>query len=476
MKFYEDDVFFGIVAVITLWVTLICTYTPDRPVAVFAAVSAASLLPAIVCRRLSWHSKGCAWLLLVCAAIIGSGVILNCWYFTTASGGTDAAPVLHNFDAELNWEFYTMSNIKDLATDRFPGFCFNRASGYPYLMRALGAVFGPSIAFLLGFNMLCVMLTVILCGSITRKCMQGHSFNTCVTPELCAMIVLASNSYFLVTGTIFIKDAVIQLLFACMIYLLIVMKDSRRNDAKTLAAAFGTILLIALVRHQLLPLLLPGFFLILFRSRQMWAKLLPLCAFTAIVYGAVMALPTHEEYDMAFSILTGPRATHPEKVTTFIVDNSRTDMIFKITGNLDQQMPWMRVLWLPVTMLCQFLIPFPWNFTRDMIYGPSQFYAHISFPGYLAGIVLCYYILFMWRRGPRLANRLLCWGIILYAVVAFHWSGSVSRYCLMFIPLAAPAISFCLLTAWRKRSLYVWASLCSVLLASVLIVCHRLSH
>ncbi|MDE6332695.1 MAG: hypothetical protein K2L80_08840, partial [Muribaculaceae bacterium] len=103
-------------------------------------------------------------------------------------------------------------------------------------------------------------------------------------------------------------------------------------------------------------------------------------------------------------------------------------------------------------------------------------YAHISFPGYLAGIILGYYILFQAKKGPAPVNRLLAWGGLLYAAVAFNWSGSVSRYCLMFIPLAAPAISFCILTAWRRRSLYIWTSVCAIILAVGLLICYRLSN
>lgn len=475
MNFFKNDIFFGAIAAILLWITLIYIYTPSRPAAVFAGVVAASAIAGWAYSRQSWRSRGGVRLLLLCAALLGSGVILNCWYFTTACGATDAAPLFQNFDADLNWEYYTMSNLDNLATDSCPGLCFNRASGYPYLMWLISLPTGPSLALLLGVNMLCVLLTIILCGSITRICLRGSRFDSPVAPAFCAMIVLASNCYFMVTATIFIKDAVTQFLFASMTYMLLAIRLGLWKTGRAVAASFGLMLLIALVRHQLIPLMIPGFILLLW-GRKHLRPLLAITIFSAAVYAFIMMLPTHEEYDMTFSILSGPRTTHPEKLTTFIVDNSRTDLIYSITGNLDEQMPWMRLLWLPLTMLCQFLIPFPWNFTRDIIFGPTQFYAHIAYPGYLAGILLGYYILFMMRRGPQLVNIILCWGAMLYAAVAFHWSGSVSRYCLMFIPLATPAISCCLLGAYRRHSLYIWTAICAIILAAGLIVCYRLSH
>ncbi|MDE6331097.1 MAG: hypothetical protein K2L80_00690 [Muribaculaceae bacterium] len=368
MIFFKNAFFSGIIAVIALWITLICVYTPSCPYGVFLAVSAASAIALYSYRCQSWHTRGGMLLMLACAAVVGSGVILNCWYFTTASGGTDSAPVFQNFDASLNWEFLTMSNIEDLRTDRFPGICFNRTSGYPYLMALLCWPFGPSLAFLLGFNMLCVLLTIILCGSITRRCCPGHG----LAAPLCGMCVLAANCYFMVTGTIFIKDALVQLIFACITNLLCRMRHNSQPERLPAIGCLGALLMIALVRHQLIPLMVPGFIILLSGKRRLWPVLIMLCAFSAIIYTAVMMLPTHEQYDTVFSVLNGPRATHPDRVTTFIVDNSRTELIYSITGNLDEQMPWMRLLWLPVTMLCQFLIPFPWNFTRDMIYGPSQ--------------------------------------------------------------------------------------------------------
>lgn len=471
MNFRSAKYFFAFAAILLLFALLLICFPPSRPLAVAAAVCSASAIAFWAYSRCCGCSSAGAWLLLGCIALVGSGVIVNSWFFTTASGGSDSCPALQNFDAALNWSYYSGLNDASMHTDGWSGFHYERHTGYPMLMRLLSLPFGPSLAFVLGVNMLAVLLTIILCGSICRLSLSGSHHATTAT-TVCGLAIAAANCYFMVTGTIFIKDALIQCFFAAFVYHLLKISDCHRDcPPRYMAGILVLILLIAVVRHLLLPLLLPGIVLILWHRHQGRAMAILLTAAVAI-YVLIMLLPTHEPYAAKYSLLYGPYDGDIDD------DNpgSREAMLFAITGDLNYQMPWIRALWLPATMLCQFLIPFPWNFSRDMIFGPSEFYAHIAYPGYLCGIFLGYYILWLWRRGPAPVNRLLLYGIMLYAVVAYMYNGAVSRYCLTFIPLAAPAICFCLLSSWRRRSLWIWTAACALCMAAGLTVCHHLTQ
>ena len=139
------------------------------------------------------------------------------------------------------------------------------------------------------------------------------------------MLVLGVNCYFLVTGTIVIKDALIQLLVALFIYLLIALRQQLLPTKALLWRFAAVLLLITLVRHQLLLILMPGYFIIC-RPREQWRTITALCVGSLVLYAVVMSLPTLENYDHAFSIIYGTRVVHNEP-TTYVFDKSRQHML-----------------------------------------------------------------------------------------------------------------------------------------------------
>ena len=116
-----------------------------------------------------------------------------------------------------------------------------------------------------------------------------------------------------------------------------------------------------------------------------------------------------------------------------------------------------------------FLTPLPWAFSRAVVFGPSAAFAHISFPWYALGGILLYYAVALWRRSPRGVALSFGYGLLLTMLTAFMTGGTISRYCLPWLPALVPAAAW----AWnsgslRRRSFKIWYVVYALLMAVAL--------
>lgn len=434
---------------------------PDSPLLTLAGVWLAWLSALTVSDRVARLGAGARTVLNAAALLMACGIVVNQWYFTVHSGGTDCAPVLLNDDAFDYW--VRMSGR---------GWYIENAShaGYPLMVRRL--CFGsPSLAVALSLNMLGCLLTLVCTGALARLLYgDGTGAANRVTVWL-SMAVVAANCYWLSCGTLLLRDSWICLATACIIYQLARM-CLRGNYTVNDMVGFGLLLFaLGILRSQMLMLMLPGTLVLPLLIGRRYRRALLLSVLTVAVAFATDQLAAWLHAGQG-SFVSTAQLTGPD----WTVEPARRQMpLSSIAGHLPSMPLVVRLLWLPVFALVQFLIPFPWNFGRDIVFGPTSAYAHIAYPGYLAGIVLGYYVFWlMRRRGLSPPNLLLFWGALCYCAVAVAFSGTVSRYALPFLPLSAPVIARTLVECGRRRSLWIWTGACSTLMCAGLLVCHHL--
>lgn len=451
-----------------LWVVLALVLRPD---AVFWAVA----LPVMVwCVTAAVYSR-CSrqwptgwYLLLGVTVALGCGVIINAWYFTTFSGGTDHWPAMVNYDALRNW-----SIIRRLSREGWQAYEHSRFIGYPTLLWWLCSVTGQSLLVVLTTNMLSVLLTIILTGKIAVAALSATDLRPRSVMTL-GMAVACCNCYFLITGTLVLKDALIQLVVAAFIYLCIKVYQCSSLKPGYWLGAVALLMITVFVRDYLIPPLIVGLIVMLRVSptKLSWSLTMVIVAAGLLwlsMYAAGFSPVVHSDLtDLGHSAISDSPGNSEEVVR-------RGPLTALLRADYFTMPLWKRLAVLPLTSLCQFLIPFPWNFMRDTVYGPTQFVAHIAYPAYLVGIVLCFGVVFCLRRTPRIVLRLLLWGTVAYCGTALITGGTISRYCLMYTPLAVPLVVYTLAVSWRCKRFRYWVGACSAAMAAVLIVCHHLA-
>lgn len=395
--------------------------------------------------------------LLAAYTLVICGIILNIHYFTTLSGGTYAYPVLQNNDAYTDWALAINRMFGEPIgePDRILGLRY-----YSYLAQGLMGIFGRDIAVPLMFNALCYGLTLVMIGAVAWNLTRSRRTATA------AMCVTALMCYLMVEATILIKDVPLTLCFALAAYIMIDIRrhgyPSARDFLFFVPVLFGAMIL----RSNLLLMLALGSAIFAFSRKK---SALSFAVMTALYLGAYFLFKQ-------YFLVIDP------------IDNITADLgteIFKEQDNVRAWntmlhdpyylMPfWKKLIWLPASVIVQFLIPFPWNFARDMIFGPTEALAHFGFFWYYAGAILIYWIFACQKKSPKSMRLMVLWGVLLTVLTAYMMAGRVSRYCLVYLPLLLPAVAFAVVNYYHRRSFWVWLGIFTLVLVPVLIICHHL--
>lgn len=398
-----------------------------------------------------------AYTLVVC------GIIWNVNFYTEVSGGSYSAPVLVNNDARTDWEL-AVHRAFGVPLTMFDGFMGVRY--YGYIIQGLIVAFGCDIGVPLIFNSLCYVLLLILIGAIAWQLTANRAVATAT------MAVGALMCYLMVQATVLIKDVPLTMCVAAAVLVMVKWHKGDKvslSDMCLLAVALAGI---AFLRANFLLMLLLGVALFSIRPgrnqvilkvdvRFIWLGFVVVAIF--FVMHTFFTFPTvAENVDAHYG--TGV-FVHHQNVRAW--DRMLTD-------DYEAMSIWRRLLWLPASVIVQFLIPFPWNFARDMIFGPTECVAHFGYFWYYAGAVLLYWIFALQRRSAAGMRLLVLWGVLLTVATAYMMSGRVSRYCLPYLPMLLPAVGWVLAVHTRRRSLWIWLGVFTVLLVPVLIVCHHL--
>ena len=402
--------------------------------------------------------------MLVMWTMLAVGVTINIWYFTTYSGGTVYSPVLVNDDASTAWTQMTTvlsGTESDVSLAR---------RGYGSLLAMLCGRNTPSIATLLCFNMLATMIAVVLTGAATAAMLRraGEIPESKLARAACtAMIMTGGVSYFLTTGTILIKDAFCCLAMATVLYALFGVRGSAVKWTLLVASAF----LAMLIRPNMLVFIALASIFSLYSGRRY--DILPTIAF-CIVLAGVYIWQSHS--GQASAVID----TNDGTTSFWLGRNNGTTRLeaYSTIGGGYENLPILRkIVLLPFTLSVQFLTPLPWAFTRDAVFGPALSWAHFSLPWYALGGLLFYFLFFRLRRSPRNVQAAFAFALAAWAMTAFITGGTVSRYCLPWLPFLVPAAVWLFSsgqTSARSFRIWMWsyAALLAIGLAIVFTALH----
>ena len=437
-----------------------------------AAMLAVWGITASVYRITPYRDTAGWWTLLVATTFLAVGVIANTHYFTEVSGGTTSDPVLNNCDSRG----YFLDALHHSGMDKgVPESATRR--GYGLLISSLWKITGITIVSPLVLNMLMILLTIIISGGITYRLSGGKGCGTTHGKASLAMIMTASVCYFLNSGTVLLKEAGISLAMSLIALGLTstIAGDSpiRAKERIPYTIAFiAGLALLGVFRHTFILIATLGTILLMRwnnppRLKQSFLFL----ALGAAAWGIMTLLTRSDISGIAGGVVDGAAVQ-----SSFFYDNDQHRFYNNLVGDYLQLPAWKRILMLPMSAVTQFLVPFPWNFSRDITFGYTLAYAHIAYPWYIIGGIILFFIFTGWRTAPSRLRRFVVTGVILWLVPAYLFAGTVSRYALPMLPMLIPAAVHVITTCRNSKPFRIWGLCYTALIAVTLIVCHYLQQ
>lgn len=412
------------------------------------------------------------WTLLITTTALSIGIIANVHYFTTISGGTTALPVLNNPDAH---RYYCDA----LASANLPGGVLAPPSqrGYGFIISCIWQLTGVTIVAPLILNMILILFCIIISGIISKRIISTHRNHSPSWIATCAMIMTASICYYITSGTILLKEASLCFGIAlCSLTLCSIIKKDYVLIQKSdfLYFILGVIIL-ATIRYTFILFVITAIILATnkntFRKRIVAQSImLAICICALVITSLYLSSIEYNTIDKTTEIIAG------DDPAGFFFSSKSHYAYDQVFGDYFSYPTWKRILCLPICAITQFLIPFPWNFGRDAIYGYTLDYAHIAYPWYLTGGLIIYFLFFVWKNAPSELRRITLTGIILWLIPAYLFAGTVSRYALPFIPLLIPATVYVWDKSLSKKSLHIWGYIYCTLLIITLIICYNLQQ
>lgn len=392
-------------------------------------------------RRLCPVNPGGRYVILVVWLLLAVGVSLNSWWFTGASGGTPSQPVLVNNDSALAW-----SRMAEVISGA-PLMEFSPRETFGTFLALLSVGGTPTIGGELTMSMLATLIAIVLTGAVSGRMAlsSGSTEREAARISTAAMILTASVSYFLASGTLLLKDP-----WCCMIMaiLLFAVYGVRRISVKAILALL-CIGLSLLIRHNLLPLFAVAFVIVSIKASRSERVLYLIVAFVSVVaYFAMSA------YLSAYVMAT-------DGTSNFNLDegcDERLAAYNTVAGGYVYSEWWRQALYLPFSLVVQYLIPLPWAFGRDVVFGPTQAWAHVSYLWYAVGAVILFYLFFRIRRSPWSYASACIFGVFATVATAYITGGTVSRYCLPWLPWLVPGAAWLVATGGlRCKAFKIWA-------------------
>lgn len=391
----------------------------------------------LLLQRLSKGAKGARYALLAIWTLMSIGMVLNINWFTIANDGTVVDPVLLNDDANCAWV-----QLQSLLSGTDSNIVLSRR-GYGTFLYIINLGGTPTIDSLLCVNMLAILIAIILTAAVCAEILGGYKKSKVFST---AMILLGSVSCFIGSGVLLIKDAICCLMIVASFYAVF----AEKNGTTSLVVMMVSTLLCLLIRPQMLlfMVMIPmvGIFLNN-KNRGIYTMLIVLmiAAYIYIVNQEYSALPFDANNGTSrFDINIGPQG--------------RLAAYSAVSANYEQISIFGRIIRLPFSFAVQWLTPLPWAFGRDMVFGPSQAWMHVSFMWYAVGGMGLYCLIFKLKNMPRKASWSLIISFTAMLAIAFVTGGTVSRYCLPWIPAMIPAATWLVVSNnYKTKSFKVWA-------------------
>lgn len=414
----------------------------------------------VVCSRcfMEWMPTSGSVVLLVLGTLSLCGDIINVNYYAVAHGAVVAYPVLENFDAWRDWSWACTFVYGDPAPDTYVR-CFS------YVVAALLWLFGRSIAVPIIFCSLCYLCAVALTGAIAWRLTRNRAIATT------ALVMAGVMCFLFAQSTILIKDCPVTLCFAVVIYMMVKWTEA---DSKCrvvdFAILFLAIVMLGLLRVNALSMIavvvLAMAFVMKAPRRMMAAGVIVFCLLWYWIVNNVLLPKT---ISIMLTVQSDPSAL-------MILPNTYAAPLERLTGDYTALPFYTKILFLPLTTAVQALLPFPWNFSRDMIFGPVEAVAHFGFPWYFVQALILYWLATMLRNAARPMQIVVFAGVAFTVATAYITSGRIARYCLPYLPMLIPAAASALVVCRKKRSLWIWLGIFTLILAVTLVICYNLQN
>ena len=407
---------------------------------------AISLITSCTFLRCPFRSRGGAIVLLLAFTLTACGVIANVHWFTAGLGGDCAHPVLLNSDAALDWGAASGQSVE-------------RVRNYSRLIGALLALFGTDITVPLLFNQLCYMLTLLLTGAIAWALTADRRVATV------AMAAALLVFYLGVQATVLIKDVPLTMLMGIVALLCVRLYKSAAKCQLPLWLALAlTTLAMMFLRDNIMFFLALGFGMMALRFRPLridwhFGVAVVLCLAARGILPLLQ--PDATTVASSLSLDTARYIQFP---------GSNADAWDRILGDYSAISLAGRLLWLPVALAVQFVIPLPWNCMSYIDFGLTEPLAHCGFFWYIAGALVLYWLFADMRHAGGGFRRLTLWGVAMTVLTAYATGGHVSRYCLVYLPTLLPAAAWVAVRDYRRRNLWLWLGIFTLALAVVLAV------
>lgn len=432
--------------------TMICTglmislcalllWPGDTPWATAGYYGAVWVVVLLLLAKSPYRSSGAYAIITALLTILTVGGIINANYYTVLSGGTADAPVLLNADSSRAW--------LDRFLDGTPQ-PHLEISTYTAVLTPLKKLFGNNIAMGLALSCLFTTLAVMVSGVIARQLFPDSRRPSYVFAL--AMGLMCCNFYFLAEGTLVLKDAPVCLGTALALYGMLGLRAEVLSDEFTRGAValIGGVALLWMVRNSQLVFLIP-MALATARWKSRAHVLVSLFVIVALVW--LYTLYDYRVIDGNVNEIMESTAANYNPITP-----RRAPLVAIMGAEYYGMGLFHRLFMLPVSMLTQFLIPFPWNWMRDVPFGPTEVMAHVAYPGYVLGALIAWYYIAGIRRRLTMTARVALAGAVCYAMTAFVTGGAVSRYVLSFLPMGVPAAVYTVTQCRHMRTfkIYMW--------------------
>lgn len=389
-------------------------------------------------RRFVPQSTGADYVFLTAWSLLGIGFALNTWWFTTAQGATLDKPILFNVDANFVWNH--LQNLKEHGTSNLGVESF----GYASLLHLLSFGGIKWVSTLIHFNIACTLGSIILTGAAAARIAGNNDAELSRRMSFLAMAAMAVNCYLMASGALIIKDASCTFMMALLLYSITHLRDGGKQIA-AVVTVFAIMIATSYIRPHLLffEIALLGIWAVLVsdnRHRYVIGTLILVAIALHYIsqrFGYA-SLIFSEDSSIAFMTTDGPE----KRLEVYsAISNKYGDL-----GTLEKSIR------MPFSLAVQYFIPLPWAFMRHAVFGPSLIWAHVAYPWYIEGGIFLYFCFFCLRRTSRQLLSVGAFAVLAWLVTAYTTGGTVSRYCLPWLPAIACCVAWTIASGQMKRS------------------------
>ena len=429
-----------------------------------ASYLVAYLVPLFVLKR-SRGTSIAAQAVLLAIAIFMSIVAYDCLVSWSAPEGYSLQRP--NLDGDAREYYKWALHVYEGVPNDEPGDMF---LGFQLMMLGLWKVFGLSVIWPQAMNMMFTMLSVVLTGLMTRRVLAHRVTASPRTLVLSAMALMCLLLFYLTSGVTILKEGGTFLSITMGGYALssmVTVDEERQHLWWDICVLVLACLLMAFVRTTFLYFLALG---ILVMTVSNWRRdwVLSVCML-ALIFGLFVLSNYFVPYSFARHVEIVDGGWNMERTFNLFYSKSIFGFYFLYS-------PWHRLLFLPVTMGLQFILPLPFRHLFEPPYLLS-FLSRMTYGWYLFGGTALFYCLFVsWRRGMNIGVW-TWWPVLIYIGEAYVMGGMMARYMLPVQPLMVPMVLFVLCHLhegrWRRGYLIWMISLIVLVFAALMVYYYK---